>query len=146
MPTFWYMLFCSKFRAKAITRASITLLGLLFLMERSVAVIIVSSPTVHASLKAASEAAAADQSLVLLIFSADWCVPCKQLKSKTLASKEFSEQGGALHLAEIDVDSESNIAADYNVQAVPTLVLLTPENKIVARREGFLPAAELLLW
>lgn len=105
-----------------------------------------AAPVFHTSLKAASEAAAADQSLVLLIFGADWCAPCRQLRSKTLASREFMEQGGALHVAEIDVDSNSNTARDYDVQAVPTLVILTPENKIVSRREGFMETAELLLW
>jgi HEAT repeat protein len=105
-----------------------------------------SGPVVHPTLKAASAAAAADQGLVLIVFGADWCAPCKQLKTKTLSSPEFMEQGGALHLVEIDVDSDSNMARDYGVEAVPTLVLATADNKIVTRREGFLETAELLLW
>jgi HEAT repeat protein len=103
-------------------------------------------PVFHASLKAASEAAAAEQSLVLMIFGAEWCGPCKQLKAKTLASREFLEQGGALRVAEVDVDAEPAFSAQYGVNAVPTLVLLTPDNKIVARTEGFLDAASLLRW
>src|SRR4051812_1762104 len=39
-----------------------------------------AAPTFHSSLKLASEAAATDRSLVLLVFSADWCAPCKALK------------------------------------------------------------------
>ncbi len=105
-----------------------------------------TNPVFHTSLKAAAEAAAADQSLVLLIFGADWCGPCKALKAKTLASREFAEQAGALHLVEIDVDTQPGLARDYEVQAVPTLVLMTPENKIVGRRSGFLETAQLLLW
>ncbi|PWU17992.1 MAG: hypothetical protein C5B50_10105 [Verrucomicrobia bacterium] len=103
-------------------------------------------PLFHVNLKAASEAAVADQSLVLLIFSADWCVPCKQLKAKTLDSREFKEQGGALHIAELDVDVQANAARDFNVTAVPTLVLMTGDDKIVARQEGYMATAELLLW
>src|SRR5258705_473409 len=105
-----------------------------------------ATPIFHATLKSATEAAALDQSLVLLVFGADWCVPCKMLKAKTLTSKEFLEQGGALHAVEIDIDSEKTLARDYEVEAVPTLILQTPENKIVTRKTGFVYTAELLLW
>jgi HEAT repeat protein/thiol-disulfide isomerase/thioredoxin len=103
-------------------------------------------PLLHSSPKAASEAAAADQSLVLIVFGAEWCGPCKLLKAKTLTSKEFLEQGGALHFVEVDIDSEKSLARDYDIQAVPTLVLQTADNKIVMRQTGFMQTAELLLW
>jgi HEAT repeat protein/thiol-disulfide isomerase/thioredoxin len=119
---------------------------LLFGREGSRAALLASAPIFHSSVKVASEAAALDQSLVMIVFGADWCVPCKQLKAKTLASPEFAEQAGALHIVEVDVDTEKALARDYEVQAVPTLVFLTPDSKIVARRTGFQATAEILLW
>lgn len=121
-------------------------LSLLLLPLALVAATNTPVPVFHGSLRAASEAAAADQSLVLLVFGADWCAPCKELKSKTLASPEFGQQGGALHVAEVDLDSEPGLARSYGVNAVPTLVLLAPDNKIVARTTGFMHTADLLLW
>ena len=103
-------------------------------------------PSFHPSLSAASEAAAADQSLVLLIFGAEWCGPCKELKKQTISSPEFLEQGGGLHIAEVDIDANPKAAHDFAVDAVPTLVLLTADGKIVARQTGFLYTSELLLW
>ncbi len=97
-------------------------------------------------MKAASEAAALDRSLVLLIFGADWCATCRELEEKTLASPQFRQQGGLLHVAEADVDSDPKMARAFDVNAVPTLVLMTADNKIVARREGFLDTATLLSW
>ena len=44
---------------------------------------------------------------MLVVFGADWCGPCKELKAKTLDSREFNEQAGALHIAEVDVDAEA---------------------------------------
>lgn len=131
------ILFCYGFTA---------LLVPLLVAQAARADIIVASPVFHSSVKAASEAAAADQSLVLVVFGADWCAPCKQLKAKTLDSREFKEQAGALHIAEVDVDVEAGMARDYGVTAVPTLVLLTADNKVVGRRTGFMATAELLLW
>src|SRR5438094_6878687 len=124
MPTFWSMRCCSKSRWEAISAAPAALLLLLLPKQPASAAIPVPGPVFHSSLKTASEAAASDQSLVMIVFGADWCVPCKQLKAKTLASQEFMEQGGALHVAEVDIDSEANMAHDYNVEVVPTLVLL----------------------
>jgi len=103
-------------------------------------------PVVHSSYPAASAAAAADQSLVLLIFSAEWCGPCQQLKKRTLSAPEFLRQENPLHLADVDIDANQKMARDFAVDAVPTLVLLTADGKIIARRTGFLEAADLLAW
>lgn len=103
-------------------------------------------PTFHASLKAATESAATDQSLVLLIFGAEWCGPCKLLKKNTLDAKEFLESAGALRIAEVDIDVDEKAARSFDVSAVPTLVLLTADGKIVARRTGYVDAKTLLGW
>jgi HEAT repeat protein/thioredoxin-like negative regulator of GroEL len=121
-------------------------LSLLFVTHAPGAETNTASPVIHSSLKAASDAAAADQSLVLIIFGADWAEPCKELKSKTLNSREFKEQAGALHIAEVDVDTDSTLARDYGVTTIPALVFLTPDNKVVSRHAGFMATAELMLW
>jgi HEAT repeat protein/thioredoxin-related protein len=118
----------------------------LIVFATAVAEAAIIQPTVHASLKAASDAAAADQSLVLLIFGAEWCGPCKLLKSKTLSAPEFLRQENPLHLAEVDIDDNKKLANDFAIEAVPTLVLLTADGKIIARQTGFMEAGELLLW
>lgn len=103
-------------------------------------------PLFHPTFKAASDAAAADQSLVLLVFGAEWCVPCRELKSKTLSSPEFLEQGGALHITEVDIDADQKTTHAFAIEAVPTLILLTADGKIVARQTGFMDTAGLLPW
>jgi thiol-disulfide isomerase/thioredoxin len=104
------------------------------------------APVFHASFKSASDAAAADQSLVLLIFGAEWCGPCKLLKSQTLTAPDFLAQDAPLHVAEVDIDAEKDMARDFAVEAVPTLILATPEGKIVSRETGFMEAGALLAW
>src|ERR1041385_4956312 len=103
-------------------------------------------PMTHSTFKAASEAATADQSLVLLVFSATWCGPCKMLKSQTLESPEFLERGGALHIADVDVDGEPQLSRSFDVSSFPALFLLTGDGKIIARQTGFISALDLILW
>ena len=74
------------------------------------------APTFHSGLKVASAAAALDQSLVLLIFGAEWCAPCQWLKKNTLESKEFLEGGGALRVAEVDLDANEKMARAFAVK------------------------------
>lgn len=105
-----------------------------------------AQPVFHSSLQSASDAAAADQSLVLLIFGAEWCGPCKLLEKKTLAAPEFLRQESPLHVAHVDIDENKKMAGDFGIEAVPTLILLTADGKIVERQTGFMEAADLLTW
>jgi thioredoxin-like negative regulator of GroEL len=100
-------------------------------------------PVFHATFRAASEAASADQSLVLLIFGAEWCEPCQRLKTDILASAEFRQQGEPLHVVEIDVDANQKMARDFTVGTIPTLVLLTADGKITSRHTGFVNTKEM---
>ena len=104
------------------------------------------APEFHASYKTAASAAALDQSLVLLVFSAEWCGPCKLLKQQTLAAPAFLAQDNPLHIADVDIDADQKMARDFHVEAVPTLVLLTPDGKIIARQTGFMNVPDLLAW
>ena len=124
---------------------TVLLLLLLFVQAAIGADTNAPAPVFHSSVKAASDAAAADQSLVLVVFRADSSEPSKELKSRTLNSREFNVQAGALHIAEVDVDAEAGMARDYGVTALPTLVLMTADSKLLGRRTGFLYTAELML-
>jgi HEAT repeat protein/thiol-disulfide isomerase/thioredoxin len=106
----------------------------------------VVAPVFHPTFQAAEEAAAADQSLVLLIFSAQWCGPCKMLKANTLASPAFMDQTAPLQVADVDTDENQKLARDFDIEVLPTLVLVTPDGKVVSRRTGFVEAGELTAW
>ena len=103
-------------------------------------------PDFHTGLEAGYEAAAADHALILAVFGADWCGPCKLLQSNTLDAADFLDQAGALHVARVDSDANPKTAAAFNVEAIPSLVLLTEDRKIIAHRTGYLTARELLDW
>ena len=53
-----------------------------------------------------------------LYFSASWCGPCKMLAP---IMNDVSQQ---IPVQKVDVDSEFELASQYNVRNVPTVVLL----------------------
>ena len=61
-------------------------------------------------------------------FNAKWCGPCKQMKPHIV---ELISEGYSIQ--EIDVDEQPELAKEFNVRGVPTLVV--NGNSIVGYRD-----------
>jgi len=74
----------------------------------------VSNDNFDAEVKEASEP-------VIVDFWAEWCGPCKML---TPVLEEIAgEQDGALKIVKVNVDENQELAAQYDISAIPTLLV-----------------------
>lgn len=68
----------------------------------------------------AQEVLASDRP-VLVDFWAEWCPPCKAMEPTIEALSE--ELAASVKIVKLDVDSNPGITVQYNVRAMPTLII-----------------------
>ena len=69
----------------------------------------------------------------LLDFYADWCGPCKK---QDPILEELADEYGDVEFVKIDVDDEQDVANQYQVRSLPTVVV-ERDGDIVDRFVGF---------
>lgn len=77
---------------------------------------------------------------VLVDFYADWCGPCKVMHPILKEVKEKLKN--SVTILKINVDKNARIAAQYQIQSIPTLILFK-EGQIKWKRTGVVPAKQL---
>jgi thioredoxin 1 len=77
---------------------------------------------------------------VLVDFTAVWCQPCKMLDPEV--QKLADEWQGKVKFVKLDVDDNPNLATDYTVMGVPTLILFKG-GQPVERVTGYQPKDRL---
>lgn len=82
------------------------------------------------------------EGLVLVDFFATWCGPCRMLEP---VLENLINDNPDIKLVKVDVDQNRNLAMDYNVFSVPTLVLFK-DGKLVDTKTGYLPKEILESW
>jgi thioredoxin 1 len=91
------------------------------------------------------------QKPMLVLFTADWCPPCRTLKSDVLGDsavagyleKEFT-------LVKIDLTQRdapgSSIAQTYGVRGIPTLIAFDARGQQIDRMSGAAPREQMMQW
>jgi len=77
---------------------------------------------------------------VLVDFWAPWCRPC--LMAAPVLEELAKEYAGRITFAKLDVDQNAKTAAQYNIMAIPNLIIFK-EGRPVSQIVGYKPKEEL---
>ena len=77
---------------------------------------------------------------VLVDFWAPWCGPCRAVAP--VVEEIAKEKGDALKVVKLNTDENPNIAGQYGISGIPTLILFKG-GEVVDRIVGFVPKSAI---
>ena len=78
--------------------------------------------------------------VVLLDFYADWCGPCRMVSP---IIDQIAEEREDVFVGKVNVDLEPELAAEFGVMSIPTLVVLK-DGQVINRSTGARPKSQIL--
>ena len=83
-----------------------------------------------------------NKELVVVDFFATWCGPCKMLSP---VLEDLANDRSNVNIVKVDVDECQNLAKNYGIMSVPTL-LLFKNGSLISKRNGYMPKEEITSW
>ena len=77
---------------------------------------------------------------VILDFWATWCGPCRMISPEL---EQIAKERDDIKVGKVNVDEEGEIASEYKISVIPTLVLVK-DGKEVKRTSGFRSKDDIL--
>ena len=74
----------------------------------------------------------------ILLFSAKWCGPCKQL------APIMESLQGEINYEKVDVDSNTELSTKYGIRNVPTLILVDNNGNVIDKKTGIQSRQQIL--
>lgn len=97
----------------------------------------------------AYQQALAENKKIILVFHADWCIPCKELDKMTFSTPEVRKAFDDFSIFQIDLTGTAGKVADkarrrFDVQGVPTIIIIDDNGNEADRITGFINSREMI--
>ncbi|HKK89700.1 MAG TPA: thioredoxin family protein [Saprospiraceae bacterium] len=101
----------------------------------------------HAALEEVNTRAWRQGKMIVIDFTAEWCLPCQMMEEHTFSSPGIIEILNQEFVAvQYDIQSFDGVAlkSEYSIKSLPTLLVLHPDGTELKRLQGAMSATELL--
>lgn len=106
----------------------------------ALALVFVSVVPIHAlewlPLEQAMTRARAESRPIFVDVMAPWCGFCRKMREQVFPTREFQEAASSFVLARVNADEDLS-ARKYNVEGLPTLLMLDHNGYLIGRSDGF---------
>lgn len=89
------------------------------------------------------EAKEQDKPVVMDLY-ADWCAPCRALDDSTWSNAEVVALSREFVCIKVDVDQDQETARQYEANAIPLVVFVSPDGKEIDRNTGLVGPERML--
>lgn len=98
----------------------------------------------HGNLQEAAQLAAAQHKPMLVMVKARWCGPCHKMLEQTFSNPAVAARINSQFVPVLlDADDHAAAVQSFGVDAMPTVLIISPERKVMGRFTGFQSAAQL---
>ena len=79
---------------------------------------------------------------LLVKFGATWCAPCRAIQPTLVeVAESYAEY---LDVYSLDVDDDPNVAVEYGIRSVPTIIFFDAAGEVLGRVQGMQSRADLI--
>jgi len=105
-----------------------------------------SSLNWYTDLNSAFEESKKTSETVFVYFYAEWCSACIVFEENTLSDPEVQDKLSENYISvKIDIDKNPQLASDYKIYSIPTLIFLSQNGSEIKRHVGYIDSKDILI-